>query len=414
MLRCLTGIVEWGAWQSRITALKSPAARNPIWEPFVLERYGLELAFEAARQHQRATGRCAWPPRDTQEYQLYSFAAAVVRVYSCLTDDGKARLAGAIRRCLASEAGFGPLAFEMRTAVHLMRRGFDVQFRDLETGEGYDFLATRDTTQIEVECKHVSADLGRQIHRRELYDLGGILRPILSQAIETKGGRFLRVTLQGRLTASREQQQTIAGHIASALSGCPASADDTVCAVAVQEFMIPASPFDKGRQLTLRDVEQFVREVFGVEEAHILVNWSPGRGAVLLHFESRKPDRVLATLYKNLKDDAKRQFSGQRPALLCVHLADLTEMQLRELAEADRVGEGTGLQRAVNLLLHKRPHLYSIALMADGPVELRRGLNGSRVETAVQETGPSYVFSNPQHPRFADLQLREVFFESAG
>src|SRR5262249_1772934 len=163
--------------------------------------------------------------------------------------------------------------------------------------------------------------------------------------LESPGGRFVEVTLPGRLTAHQEQQRAIASCIATALGGGTAHAVEAICTVEIRQFTLQDSPFSAaGHQLTMGDVDEFARRNFGVEYAHLLAGWSPRHAAVVLRFSSRKPDRVLAELYKHLKDDAKRQFSGHRPALLCVHLADLTEPQLLELAEADQIGEGTGIQ----------------------------------------------------------------------
>ena len=130
LLRALTGVVAWKDWEARVAGLRASSRRNPVWERFVRERYGLELAFGEVRDHLRETGRIPWPPRNAEEARLYAFALAAVGVYARLSNDGKARLAGAIERGLQNVDGLGPLAFELRVAVHLMRRGFDVFFHD--------------------------------------------------------------------------------------------------------------------------------------------------------------------------------------------------------------------------------------------------------------------------------------------
>jgi hypothetical protein len=122
----------------------------------VRERHGLELAFEEVHRYQRSTGRCPWPPRTSDEYRLYSFLAGAVRIQSVLGEAGRKRFTGAFRAGLEKEFGLGPLAFEVKVAFHLMSRGFDVNFHDLEIGGGYDFMAISGGTQVEVECKHVS------------------------------------------------------------------------------------------------------------------------------------------------------------------------------------------------------------------------------------------------------------------
>lgn len=408
ILSAFNSIVPWSVWQHRVETLRSELPRNPVWEQYLLDRHGLELALADARDYQRFTGRWPWPPRTADEYRVASFIAVAVRVHANLSQRGKSRLAGAIRSALEKEAGLGPLALEMKVVAHLMSRGFDVNFNDLENGGGFDFLARRDGAEVEVECKHVSADIGRQIHRRKIYDLGGLMHPILSSALNAqKAGRLIRVTLPGRLTGNRKQQDAIAKNIASALVGSR-KADASVCNVTVQEFDIGGSVFnaERGGKLTFDDVGSYMRSAFGLEEAHMLANWTPGYAAIIVHFESQAPDRVLDEIFKRLKNDAKRQFSRSRPAFMCVHLADLTQEQLLELAHADIGGSATGIQRAISILLHRRVHLHGVALMADGEVGI---VPGNRQTRSVQESGASYVFSNPDHPDADNPSLRQIF-----
>ena len=43
--------------------------------------------------------------------------------------------------------GLASVAHEMRVACHLMGRGYDVRFNDMEGGTGFDFLATKDQSR---------------------------------------------------------------------------------------------------------------------------------------------------------------------------------------------------------------------------------------------------------------------------
>jgi hypothetical protein len=334
-VRLMTEIVGWEFWRGRIEPLQREADTNPFWRPYVLERHGLELAFGDMRRHLRATGgRCRWPPQTAGEYRISAFLAVAVRVHARLSAAGKVRFAGALRSALEKEHGLGPLAFEMQVVAHLMSKGFDVDFHDLESGSGYDFLATRGSAAIEVECKHVSADAGRQIHRSKHHALGGLLRPVLEQAVSQKlGGQLLRVTLPDRLTGNREQQQEIVERIAAAMLH-EQPVHDEVCAISRIAFPLEQSPFqpDRGYEATMAEVPEYLKTAFNIVDSHLLLHWSPGRSATVVVIESRKPDRVLDRIVDRLKINAKQQFSRERPAMLCVHFADLTEGQLRELA----------------------------------------------------------------------------------
>lgn len=411
-IRQMAKIVGWKVWRNRIKTLESELQSNPLWRSFLLEHHGLEMAFGDVRRHLKTTNRLPWPPRTAEEYRLYSFLAMVTQVHAKLSPSGQKKLAGALRSGLKKEFGLGPLAFEMKIVAHLISRGFSVEFHDLEGNGGYDFLADIGSTKIEVECKHISADIGRKIPRRSLYDLGGVLFPATKKAVDDgNGGRLIHVTLPDRLTSNKGNQKKIAEHINAILSGKSVPIDNSCRIVSERPFDLDNSPFssNRGHNLTMEDVQNYLKRDFGIENANVLLNWRPGHAAVVIWFQSTKPDTVLHNILKNLKNDANRQFSGDRPAFLCVHFADITQEQLLDLANTEQAGTETGLQRMSSILLQKRPHLHTVAMMTDGEVKITKESSTESVRTSIQETGPSYVYQNPNHPLANSTDLDRVF-----
>jgi hypothetical protein len=410
LMRQVAGVAGWQVWKNRVQALTSLAKGNPFWPRFVVERHSLEMAFCEARQHIKNAGRCAWPPRTAEEYRLYCFVANIARVHEKLGEGGKSRLSGQIRSGLEKEFGLGPLDFEMKIAAHLMSRGFDVDFHDLENGGGYDFLATSDGRKIEIECKYISGDTGRKIHRRKLYDLGGLLSPIMSRAVEGKqGGIHLRVDLPDRLHGSKEQQQAVASQIQIALND-ESPSENEVCGISIERFGISSSLFstERGTTITEDDTREFCN-VRGLESGHTLFRWTPDKTAIVISFKSRKEDIVLTKILERLKEDAKRQFTRQLPALICVHMADLSEKQLLDIAEVDKSETPTGIRIVLSKLLRERPHVHSVALMTDGLVRVEQNQIGNLCTTSTQETGRTYIVRNSDHPQANDLVLNSIF-----
>jgi hypothetical protein len=407
----VANIAGWQVWKNRVQALMSLAKDNPLWLNVVAERHSLEMAFCEARQHIKSIGRCAWPPRTAEEYRLYCFVANIARVHEKLGEAGKARLSGQIRSGLEKEFGLGPLDFEMKIAAHLMSRGFDVDFHDLEIGDGgYDFLATSGGSKIEVECKHISADIGRKIHRHKFYTLAGLLSLIMSRAVEGKqGGIHLRVDLPDRLHGSKEQQQAVASQIQIALTD-ETDLENETCRISIERFDISNSLFsaERGTALTDDDRKEFCNDR-GLESGHTLFRWTPGKTAIVVSFKSRKEDIVLAKILERLKKDAKRQLTGQLPALICVHMADLTEKQLLAIAEDDKSETPTGIKIVLSTLLRERPHVHTVALMTDGSIRVEQNQIGNLCTTSTQETGTSYFLRNPYHPQANDPVLKSIF-----
>lgn len=411
-MRRMAGMVDYATWKKRIAALRRQLETYPFWETFLLKRHGLEVAFGEAHDHFLASGRYPWPSSTAEQYRLYAFIAMAVQVHAKLSLQGQTRLEGAIRSGLKREFGLGPIAFELRIAAHLMSRGFDVCFSDLETGGGHDFLAISGATHIEVECKHVSADIGRQIHRQDHYHLNQSLSSVVSRYMdEVGGGRLVRVTIPGRLTSEVGQQRAIADGIEKILFNSSDRIENDQCTVSAQLFDITTSPFSRnhGHQLAEPDVKKYAKEAFGIDNANVLVAWRPGRAAVLVVTESATPDKVVGEIFKHLNGDAKRQFSKSLPAILCVHLADLSGAELQDIADTEHNGTVTGLQRAASLLLNKRPHLHTVAFFTDGDVRMKREQSELNIHTSVNEAGRYYFFTNPNHPAVGLPMLDELF-----
>ena len=122
--------------------------------------------------------------------------------------------------------------------------------------------------------------------------------------------------------------------------------------------------------------------------------------------ESAKSDTVTESMLRLLKGDAKRQFSGGLPALMCMQLADLTESQLQNLADIEHGGTATALQRIATVVLEGRPHLHSIAFTTSGEVTQATSPQGRQ---SIREGGKSYVFKNPNHPLANNPRLMRIF-----
>jgi hypothetical protein len=110
MIHRMAAMVGWKAWESRINGLRARAKTNPLCKEFLLERFGLEIAFGDIHKRVCTTGKAPWPARTVEEYRLYSFLATAVRIHARLTPRGQKVLTGAIRACLEKEFGLGPLA----------------------------------------------------------------------------------------------------------------------------------------------------------------------------------------------------------------------------------------------------------------------------------------------------------------
>src|SRR5205807_1108585 len=113
------------------------------------------------------------------------------------------------------QSGLGPLAAELRTAAHLMGHGFDIEFTDLAGRERYDFLASKDALEIEIDCKAPSGDVGRKIHGQRFRMFANDVLPILKEISQTPGGHVIHVVIPNNLHGDRAFERDLAEQVAN-------------------------------------------------------------------------------------------------------------------------------------------------------------------------------------------------------
>ena len=117
-------------WIRRYRSLHDQMRVNPLLASYLGDSHGLELRLGQLLAENRAPDFS-----DHQDYTLFSFIAPVVLSYERLTDLGRNRVAGALRDGLNTDRGLRPFKSEIETATHLMLRGFDVSFQDIDRGD---------------------------------------------------------------------------------------------------------------------------------------------------------------------------------------------------------------------------------------------------------------------------------------
>ena len=397
-IRRFREITGWPPWKKRLTWLEDGVKSTVAMPHFWQERFELELAFAAIQKRYRTTGRYPKKNLTIDEQRFLSFVSMLVRCYENLGQRGQGRLRGMLVDSLKSDYGLAPLAYEMKIAAHLMSKGFDVTFHDLESGGGHDYLAVKDDVQMEVECKFVSGDIGRQIHLKRLYQFGEYVTPRLHALLpRISGGMFVHVTIPERLHGQKSQHALITENVAKAITLQEGEFPFSDGQVSVSRFALENSPFatHTPQLLGRQDVDQFVSRHFGVENRNTLIIFRPHRHAVIVVLQGKKEDRVLTGIHRQLKDSARNQFTGDLPAVLCCHLADLAEHELLSLQHKD--DRGLGIDYMTADLINRRPQLLAVTYTAPGSLTHEQVEAGDATQRSQRERGPAYTIRNPSH-----------------
>ncbi|HYD61690.1 MAG TPA: hypothetical protein VEC35_15090 [Noviherbaspirillum sp.] len=390
-------------WQRRFEWLQRELTDNPFMEHWLRERCSLEWTMNGILADPSLKVGHPFRVTTLAQYELIGFAAGIVRCYDHLSERAQKRLRGILSDGLKEDKGLLSIQHEITTAVHLMSRGFDVEFRDLESGGGFDFLAKREDVELEVECKMFSADIGRKIHHRRAATFFKALATVVSETYSSATtGLIIDVTIPDRLTPASAQHLAIEQTVRTALISGEAITRNEHCAVKVRDFSIGSSPFGKHpANIPREEIDQFVANCTGRLNHHLMILFSPGKRAVILSVASEKKDEVLHAMHRQLREAAKGQFTKTRPAILAIQLHDLTADQLADLALSDSSTreQATGLQIMTSDFLQSpsRAHIHSVVFRSHGKLEVNPQA-GTK-----QASGLTYVIKNGYHPLHDDL-----------
>ena len=377
-------IVGWRRWQKRIEGLEAECRKSPIFEQFVKEKHATELELGKLLRRQRRTGRLPKKVQTQEFMRLFGLMAMVASVHSRLENQGKQRLRGMLVDAL--KRNFSSLEHEMGIAAHLMHRGFDVEFADLEGNARFEYVARREASEIELECKTVSYDLGRKIHRGDFHKLADRLWPDFKQYVkEIRKSRLVILTLADRLEPSDDSLEHIRRTVSSALWNDQWGTKEEGISVDVDVYEPTALPPD------LESLSAKIEVQVGTHQFHLFVG-GDAHAALIFVARSLMPDRVLAYMYRQLRR-ASDQFSGNRPAVLCVNIEDIYPHQWGELRE------GSGLQAMTSRYLSSRrqSHVHTVAYNSIGIVHQSAGRSSI--------VAPSLHYRNPGHARCDDSSL---------
>lgn len=365
-------------WERRTAQLSKAAIDSPIQTKIVADYHSLEAILSI---HIRVceSDDIATPRQVTVElFSVLLFLQTVLSVHSRLSPTGRTILEGRLRSALKAESGFGPLYVEMSLARRLFDAGYEVEFSDMEGLAQFDLRFWKGNVQGEVECKSLSFDAGRKIHRKDFYRFIDTICDLLVSRATAGSKEVLVVTLHDRMPAALDQQRALNQTVKEVLSrSAHARIEGDFFAVTLQaldprlELAWPPDP---------DELHRLCKEIYG-NNCHVSGPIGPD-GACLVIVRSQKEDDTSAPILNAMKK-ATSQFSRTRPAFVAVQFEDIEPSDLLSRPLRRRVG------LLSNLLFHRpdTSHLAATYFCA------YLGLVESRSALIIGE--PAFAIQNP-------------------
>lgn len=318
--------IEWIGFSTLLQSLERKHKSLEEWAAFreIAPRlFSIEYGLNSALRKWRAT-RKLWYPKDKSVYDAYSFVGACTQIKRQLSSD-QARV---FRRRIISEilpnGRLCHLDHEFRTAQNLVEFGWDITHFGFCGDPGADFIAKRGGVEVEVESKCLSPEIGLGVS----YEFSARLMSRLSRELKPRNPLCL-TTVRIELRGQTEDAGGIDAIKRRVLESYERMEDFSSEALrfgvetsSLYEFLsrFPDTQSDEWLQTTFSairtregDYGYFIRR----DEELIFCNLIPMR-----------PNQQAKKIMRLVSTTCERQFSGQRPALLWLHLQGLEPSQI--------------------------------------------------------------------------------------
>ncbi|MET3497092.1 hypothetical protein [Variovorax boronicumulans] len=389
--RRFASVIGKDRWERRVAQMDTAIRNSPLLNNHLHSENA--VAYALLRCGELIEERGSLPdavPASLELYQAIAFARQVLWMMDAATPVEAERMRSRARDALENPDAMRGLRLELTLATHFARRGLQLQWPEMVGGGTFDLLIPQYGERgLEIECKSISNDKGRSIHRHEaiavLQLLVRLLEPI---SASLRVGLRVVLTVPRRLPTRHEHRVALAQRILQqVLIGTSAQLPDG-SDIRIGEFD-PVASGNASKDGFMSSADLVTAAGSGNRETIVIVGGQGGALVVIL--QSFLGDDVVKATFATLHDAAKRQLTAKRPGLLAVGFDGLTPAQLRSIAEQDNdpAQPPTALRRPVSRLLSAphRNHLIGVALLSRGEMQ-------PPAADFVDSAGASYYFPN--------------------
>ena len=330
-LNALVDRIGRRAWQARMVELK----RGHV-DTYAGRALGQLHALELTIERLRRPGRNA--PLTDIDRRVACLAGQLAALADTLTPPGRVRLDAALATAISGSGNLIPLFHLMRTASVQRCRGFDVAYAGLDDGAPFDLHLHRMGLDAEIACEVISAEAGRDLHRRAWSQLMDRVDPDLQSWLAAHPGRYLlKMTLPQGLKGSGAPADAaplaeLHRRITQMLCEQRRADHDEAAVLRLDPLMLAAAQAGdapssaKGCEAGLMPR---LRREFG-PEAHLAVT-SAGQGVFVMAARAGREDEVAGAVHRRMAEIAPLRLTGTRPGILAMFIEDTDRLEWSQL-----------------------------------------------------------------------------------
>lgn len=351
-------------WQGAVARQEEAIRSNHFLGDYLRSEYAIAYQLERLRRVVAGFGTVPHEVcNDPSIFPSLAFAAQVLEVLErCSVKQSKA-FVKRVRTAFNSSENMHGLRLELQAATHFTRRGQRVVWHRENNGGSFDLLIEDlGHSGLEVECKSISENKGRRIHRRYALEFWGELwRDVAGLVQNLRSGLAVVLTVPYRLPGDAGDRAALMREVVTRIvAGCGATLSGGA-EVRIESFN-PAN-IEAAKNKSRKELREAIDVATGTANREAAVYGTPEGGMLAFVMQSAVGDDVLDQMFATLDDSASRQFTRERGALFWVALQGLDADQLLSIHQQDSdSGERpTALRLGVSDFLCRAPdHIVGV------------------------------------------------------
>lgn len=390
-------LVEEGNWVNRARKVENEIKGNPVLTDYLREENLMALKLAALSNFRKKHNAI---PTDIQTLMPFlvalGFVSQLLSLLDSLSPVNQRRILGRFRGALKNPDDMRAMQVELLAATHFIRHGYQINWPEVTNGRHDIDIVNLGSLGLQVECKSVSSNKGRKIHRRDALDFYGIfLKELKKESASLETGKFMVLTVPDRLPNDYLARKQLGLRMIDQLNSGASIVFDDGIEIRIGEFdFTPIN--EKMVEKTLVNERKLLDQITGTKNKEVMIYGSRSGGGLITVIQSKRDDTFLESLFSMLEDSAKNQVSNTRPVLYFVSFNDLEDGELRDIG--DESGDQPTALRLLTSRFLNRPdmdHVVGLQFAARGSLEPR--LNDSQ-----RHVGNTYSFKKDDSPFWED------------
>lgn len=350
-------------WQDAVARQEEVSRSNQFLGDYLRSEYAIAYQLEHLQRLVARFGTVSHEAcNDPSIFPSMAFAAQVLEVLERSTAKQAKAFVKRVQAAFNRSQEMHGLRLELQAATHFVSRGQRVAWHRVNNGGSFDLLIEDlGPTGLEVECKSISENKGRRIHRRDALEFWGELwGDLAGLAQNLRAGLAVVLTVPYRLPTDAGKRVTLAREVVARIVAGSGATLGGGAEVRIEPFD-PAKIEEAKNQG--RNLRKAIDTATGTVNREIAMYGTPAGGMLAFVMQSAVEDDVLEQVFATLNDSAARQFTRKRGALFWVALQGIDAGQLLSLHEqdSDRGEQPTALRFEVSNFLNRAPgHIVGV------------------------------------------------------